>query len=146
MGINQMLIGFVCAFIFAIAMVNFVMYNGLENNSPVNIMNDSDFMNYSSDMQGQMAVWSAEQNDTMTSFDKSTIEETSASGTLVTGATFKQPTKTPFGLFSDTVHLAYTKIFGGDSNFSIVLTSFTLLIGILIAWATYKAWKGGNPD
>lgn len=145
-GQKDFLIAITLIFIFSYAIINFAISFGIAQNSPTNINQDSDINTALTNNQNAMISFRTESNDSFTAFDKSSIEETSQSGTLVTGSTFKSSPKNPLEVFKSMMGLGMKKIFGNDSNFDVIFTSIVTLILTISALLVWKTWKGGNPE
>ena len=136
----------VVIFIFAIAIINFGVNYATEQNTEISIANDPDIVDSITNSNSAMTTFVVVSNSSETAFVESSIEETSQSGTLVTGSLFKSTYTNPFKVLKSMMGLGYKKIFGADSSFTIVfntLIGLIIIIGFYLAW---KTWKGGNPE
>ena len=146
MGSNNLLITFTLIFIFSISLINFAAFYAYEQDAPISIGDDNNTINYMSESQGQMNNFAVVVNGSSESFAESSISETSQSGTLVTGSPFKAPPKSPLSSLNSLLFLSYKTIFGGDSNFGIIYGTIIALISMMVIFAAWKLWKGGDPD
>jgi heme/copper-type cytochrome/quinol oxidase subunit 4 len=146
MGQKDFVIAFVLIFIFSFAIIQFAYNFGVENGSPVNVYNDTDVSNFASSSGSDMGTFTSTSNSSDTSFSQSSIEETAASGTLVTGSAFKSSVVSPIKVFASFMTLGQHSIFGNDSQFNVIFTSIGALIVIIGIFLIWKTWKGGNPE
>ena len=146
MGQNQFLISIALISIFTLAILNMAIGFGNDNSTPINI-GDSDFVGG----VNSTAVTNAQsgfnvQNASGTSFEESSIEESSESGTLVTGSQFKDAPKSNLGTVYNVIRNAQAAIFGEDKGFNTVFTIIITLVGTISIMLIWKTWKGGNPE
>ncbi|MBU1235144.1 MAG: hypothetical protein KKC77_19825 [Proteobacteria bacterium] len=144
MGQNQFIIAVALSVMFSIAFLSFATNFATEQDAVISIANDGEMSGLVTYADADAISFTDGVNDSEVSFSQSSIEETSQSGTLVTGSAFK--TLGPVGTLKNIVSVGYVKIFGGDSGFNSILyllMGTILTIGIFLMW---KTWKGGNPD
>jgi len=145
-GQKDYLITFTLIFIFSIAMMYFAIGFSTEQGAGISIADDSEIGSAKANSQTSMTSFRIESNGSLTAFDQASIDEASQSGTLVTGSEFKQINKNPISVFTNMMNLAFIRIFGGDSNFTIILDSILVLVGVISMLLIWKTWKGGNPE
>jgi len=129
--------------VFAVAIFGYISGVGTDNN--VDILNDSDFVAYDSNLNADLALVRTQTNDSSTAFYESTIA--SGDTTTTTGGQFKGGMISALTSLKRTIGLAYTKIFGNDNNgMGVALTAlltFMVFIAIRYIW---KTWAGHSPD
>ena len=146
MGQNQFIISIVLIVIFTIAFVNFGTQFGIEQGSVIKISDDPNMSRLATSVETDMGTFTTTTNENEDSFAKSSIEDTSQSGTLVTGSIFKSTPVSPLTSMKRIFGAVYSNIFGGDSDFDIILTIITSLVIVISIALAWKTWKGGNPD
>ena len=143
MGQIKLMGSIIMTTLFAIAIVSFAINFANDNNSLVNLANDSDFINMNNSLMGNLSQL---QNDANTSYEtlRTTTQEAGDSSAS-TGGQFKVGFGGIIKMTYSSLRVAYSKIFGDDSGFGVVFStfiSFLLLIGGFYIW---KTWKG-SPD
>ncbi len=137
---NIILIG-----LFVIAIITFAINFGYDNDTSVNLANDSDFINIRTNVKGNISTTFYSDVDTSSeAMYKSTIStQTEATEG---GTSFKVGPATALTVVKDTTKAGFTKIFGSDSGFGLLLTTLGAILGYISIMYIYKAWAGRNPD
>lgn len=143
MGQTKLITALIMITIFTVAIISYITYFSIENDSPVNFQNDSRFSSLDTEVRGNITIFHDDTNSSSQAFSKSTIQ----SGT----DTFESPTvfqtlffipKTIFSIGS----LINDKIFGGDERFFIVTASLSVFIVVISVLYIWKTFRGGDPD
>jgi len=146
MGQNQFLISLALISIFTIAIISMATNLGTDMDGQINIA-ESDFLGDTNTTASTDAnIGYTTFNASGESFEQSSIEETSESGNLVTGSTFKDADKSTKKIVYDVITNAQSAIFGDDVTFGSIFTIIFVLIGTISLLLIWKTWKGGNPD
>lgn len=143
MGLIQYAGGILLVCLFAFAIISYAIGFGDDNEAVVNIGDDSVLSNTKDSIEGNLTVYHSNINTSSTIFTESTIA--AGSDTFEYGGTWKTMTETLPNTFTNIITLANKKIFGQDTSFGIVLTSFMAFIAMLAILYIWKAWRG-DPD
>lgn len=137
---NLVLIG-----LFVIAIITFAVNFGYDNDTSINLANDSDFISVQSSLEGNISTtFYSDVNISSDAMHESTIStQTEATEG---GTSFKVGAGTALGIAKDAITIGFTKIFGSDSGFGIFLTALGAILGYMSIMYIYKAWAGRNPD
>lgn len=144
MGYIQFLTSLVMIGLFGFALITFVGNVGVENDASVLLSDDSAFATYSGKQSSNLSAFRGDADSSVLAFSKTNAEggdEVSESGQQ-----FKVTSSNALGLAKNTLGLAYTKVFGEGSQFSVVLTAILSLMVTIIGLLLYKAWFGRNPE
>lgn len=146
MGLVKLIGSFILIAIFAIAITSYAVNFGEDNNTSMNLSEDSDMSSIKNLIESNLVDFKGQSNSSSSSFQKSKIE--SGDDNVATGGFFKTITG-PIEAVKSTLSLGNKKIFGseqGNSQFGIILTvfsSFLVVLWILLIW---KTWAGKNPE
>ncbi len=143
MGINQTTIAFTMIALFTIAILGFVIQFATDNNSAIDISDDSQIMGLYSDMGDNISSFDVGAESTYNSIIETTVEP--GSDVIQSAAPFAITPGSLLGVLSNVLQVGYIKIFGTGSGFGIFITTFIALMVFIIAMFIIKAWKG-NPD
>lgn len=143
MGQTKLIVSLIMITIFTVAIISYVTFFSIENDSPVNFQNDSSFSKVDEDLRGEITVFKEDVNGSSEAFSKSTVQ----SGT----DTFESPTvfQTLFFIpntIGSILTLINQNIFGGDERFFIVTASISVFIVIISVLYIWKTYRGGDPD
>lgn len=130
--------------LFAIAIIGYSIGFTKDNNSAVNIDQDSELFSINSSLVGNVSSFYLATSNSSESFSKTSI--TGQEQTTVTGGEFKLNFLSMLSNMGTIFKSINKNIFGGSPAFAIILTafsSFLVYVGIRYIW---KTWKGGNPD
>lgn len=147
MGAIKLMTAIVFSMIFAIAIINFNFGFAQDNTAPVNLLNDSEFTNLETTVQGNFSTINTDIESTKKAiFNISTAPASESSKTPGAFTLAWGGGKDALSIIADTVNV---KILGGkgtDSPFSIVPTMFMALFVFLVSMFVIKLWRAGNPD
>jgi hypothetical protein len=129
--------------LFTVAIISFAGNFATDNNSAISLSNDTLYRNINDSMQGNLTVFYSDANVSTTAMYESTISPTSEA--TEGGSSFKAGSGTTLAMVRDSIKVAYERIFGSDSGFSIFMTSLIAILGYISAMYIYKAWAGRNP-
>lgn len=131
--------------LFVISIVTFAINFGYDNDTSINLANDSDFINIQNSVKGNVSTtFFSDVNISSEAMYESTIStqiEATEGGTP-----FKVGPGTALTVVKDVTKAGFTKIFGSDSGFGILFTALGAVLGYISIMYIYKAWAGRNPD
>lgn len=130
--------------LFTIAIVTFSIKFGGDNNSKVNIANDSDFVVLKNDLSENVTTFYSDVGTVSNATQQSTLNTQidSTEG----GTSFKVGPGTALLMATSTITIAFKKIFGSGGGFGILITAFLSLLAFIFSMYIWKTWKGGSPD
>lgn len=144
MGHVKFISGILMTALFIMAILMFSFNFAIDNNSPINLQNDTDYVIMNTELSQNLSQFTT---------DSASSSETLASSTLASGDTatatggqFKVSFGTSMNMVYSALKGGYKKIFGSDTGFGIFLTALTSLLVYLGALYIYKAWIGSNPE
>lgn len=144
MGHVKFISGILMTALFIIAIILFAFNFAVDNEAPVNLQNDTDYVNIKDELTQNLSQFTT---------DAASSSETLASSTLASGDTatatggqFKVSFGTSMNMVYSALKGGYKKIFGSDTGFGIFLTALTSLLVYIGALYIYKAWIGSNPE
>ena len=143
MGQIKLMSSLILVALFGFAIVMFAINFGIDNNSAINLGDDSDFEIYNASIRGDLNDVLTEVNSSSETFSSTTLDQGDQSAS--SGGQFKVTTGSAMGIATDTIRVGYKKVFGSDNGFGVFLTA---LLSILLFMAVSYAWKAwrGNPD
>lgn len=142
MGYIKLLGGFLLLFIFSIAIVSYVINFTNDNSSYTTL--DSDFNDFRTEVRGNATSYITEINQSSDNIFTSTVTE--GSQTIVTGQGLKGGIFKLYTIMGSIFDLARDKLFGGDSQFVLILSLITSFVLFVLAVYFIKMWIGANPD
>ena len=128
--------------IFSIALISFAINFAIDNEAQVSLSDDSDISNLNTNLQSDIDSMRDDTNTSVTAIMTSTIGI--QSGETEGGTAFKVGPGTALNMAYRTMKVGFGKIFGADSSFSIIFTTFTIILAFVSVFVIWKAWKG-NP-
>lgn len=143
MGLKNYIGAFIMTALFAFALISFAANFANDNNSAINIGHDSEYADLTTNTKGDVDTLYIQANISATAVQEGTIS-TQTEATQG-GTEFKVGIWNSFDMAKRSADIAFKKIFGGDSAFSIFFTALAAFISFAIGWFIIKAWKG-NPD
>jgi hypothetical protein len=146
MGQIQWTISLVMIGLFSIAIIGFALNFASDNDSVVNIADDSDISGLYTQNLGNASAFGTDAEDTYTSIINSTINPNSASGTTVTAGQFSITPGNIISVTRTTLKVGYSKIFGTNSGFEVFITTFLGMIVFITGLLIWKTWGGRTPD
>lgn len=130
--------------LFTIAILNFSVGFGNDNNSYINIAQDPQVVDMRTQTIGNVTSFKGESEQTTASILNSTIS--AGSTTTTSGTQYAITTTSSVGTMTNIFKIGYQKIFGTNNGFGIFMTTFLVIIsGILTAYLI-KLWRAGLPD
>ena len=133
----------VFSMLFAIAIVSFAINFGIDNQSPINLANESSYSYLNTQLETKTDTFRLQAN---ASADALSLAEISGdSDTVRTGGQFKGLTAS-FDALKHIANVFNKNIFGGDPNFGMFTTIFISFIVVVFGLYIWKTWKGGSPD
>jgi len=142
-GYIRLISGGVFSAIFIISIILFAINFANDNDSDINLINDSRFTNLKTELNSTVINLKDKANSSQnalfsTTTDIGNDEESSS------GAQFKIGPYEALGLAGTSFAVAFNSIFGSEFNF--ILTAFLTMITFMIGFYTIKAWLGRSPD
>jgi len=142
MGLAKITMALMMVALFSIALVTFAINYGIDNNAQINLGQDDEFVASQSELRSNVEVFYSDVNISNDAFQSSTISsQTEASEG---GTQFKVTPTNSLSMFKNALKTSFTKIFGSDSGFGILLTALISIVGFLVGLYAWRAWKG-NP-
>lgn len=133
--------------VFAVAIINYAVDFGADNDVAIDISDDSDLINIQSNLESNIVTYMSETNSSLEALYKSEIS--AGDETTVTGGQFKGGIRGAFNTVKNILNLGYKKIFGseqGSSGKGIALTALISFLGVVALAYLWKIWAGKNPD
>lgn len=143
-GLQQWLIGLTVAGLFSIAMITYAINFAADNNSEVDISDDSQISNLVSQQNENLSSFAEKTGSTYESIANSTV--TAGSQTTTAPGSFTISPPTAVGLVKNIFLASYVKIFGSDSGFGVFLTTLFAILSMITIFMIWKAWVGGQPN
>jgi hypothetical protein len=133
--------------LFSIAVVNFGIGFGNDNNAAVKLSDDVQLSGFVGNVESDIVTFKSDTNASQ----KALFDSTIASGdeTTTTGGQFKGGISGILSSIKNIITLGYNKIFGseqGTGAFGIVLTGFISFLVFIMGMYIWKTWAGKNPD
>ena len=129
--------------LFSITVIGFATTFGNENDTSINIADDSEFGDLKTNQESQIDTFFLNSNTSVEAMYQSKIA--SQSDANEGGTTFKVGSLTAIPIVRNTMQSAFKKLFGSDSGFGFIFTAAFALLGLISALYIYKTWRG-NPD
>ncbi len=130
--------------LFSIVLVTYAINFAIDNNANVNLQDEEGYEGLDSDSRANISVYYTNVETASDAYGESTISsQTEASEG---GTQFKVTTRSSLNMARKAIATGFSKIFGQDSAFSIVLTALLGILGFIMIMYAYKAWVGRNPD
>lgn len=142
MGQKTLVASILLLSLFVIAVISYVIGYGNENRADVNLADDSSFEKLKLETKGNITTFKENLNESSYAFTQSTIA--ADSDTLSSPSVFQMLFFIPKTIFS-VVDIGFKKIFGEDSQFSIIfitISTFVVFLGVIYIWKTFR----GDPD
>jgi len=143
MGSIKFTISMIMIALFSIAIITFAINFASDNNAAITIDDDSSYSSLDSGMQSDVNEFYSGSSTAFDSFQSSTVQSQTESSEG--GTQFKVTPTTALSMSSRAITTGWNKIFGSDSEFSVIFTALIAIFGFVIALYAWKAWKG-NPD
>jgi len=143
MGEIKFIVGLTFAALFTIAIIAYVLNFGADNQVAINLADDPDLSPTKTNTESDLTTFTTSINSSSGGFFKSDVE--SGDELLRGGAQFKTGPKEIIGTTKTAASLGFSKIFGSDNQFGIILTTFISLLIFIAILYVWKSWRG-NPD
>lgn len=130
--------------LFTIAIISFATYMAYDNNSPVNVANDPEINNLSSNLNSNAGQFKSEAETSYASIINSTIEP--GSDTTKSAGQYSYTSNSTTKTATNIIEIGYKKIFGSSNGTAIFLTTFLGLIVIITFAYLIKLWRTGLSD
>ena len=143
MGQIKLTVSLILIGLFAFALIEFAVNFATDNSSPINILNDSDIVALSSDIQQNVSDFKSSSSSQYKSIVETTIGKEGSVAPSV--GPFAITPLNVIGIIKNILKVGYLKIFGQDSGFGIFFTTFTGIILFMIGLYIYKSLRG-FPD
>jgi len=130
--------------LFTLAIMNYAITFGEDNDAPININEEVKVTTAKSDIEGELGGFDTATSNSSQAFYKITQDpqdETAGGGGL-----WRNLITNPVNALKSVFTLARDKIFGGSSAFGAVLTAVTGFIIAIGLMYLYKTIWGKNPD
>jgi len=144
MGQIGMTVSITMAILFTVAILGFAINFAADNNSVVDIADDSIVNSLYSDTKANLSKLEADSNDTYQSIVSSTVE--SGSSTFRSAGALEITASNLLPTFYNILRVGYSTIFGTDSGFGIFIITFISLLGLIMILYIIKTFIGGSPD
>jgi hypothetical protein len=129
--------------LFSIAIISFALNFAIDNDAAVSIADDSEISDLTTGISGNMSAFRAESESSYSSILNTTIDPGSL--TVPSTAPFAITPGSALNVARNILSIAYQKIFGTNSGFSIFLVSLIAVIVFMLGLFIYKTLRG-NPD
>jgi len=129
--------------LFTLAIISFAVNFGLDNGTSINLQDDPDFPSTKNNVNDEIDDFYLNINISSDAMAQSTIA--SQSEATEGGTAFKVSTRNSVSVATKVVKSSFQKIFGSDSQFSILYTAIISILGMMVLLYLYKSWRG-NPD
>jgi hypothetical protein len=144
MGQIGMTVSITMAILFTVAILGFAINFAADNNSVVDIADDSIVNSLYSDTKANLSKLETDSNNTYQSIVSSTVE--SGSSTFRSAGALEITASNLLPTFYNILRVGYSKIFGTDSGFGIFIITFISLLGLIMILYIIKTFIGGSPD
>jgi len=145
MGQIKFVVGLLMAALFALTIVNYVTLYADDNNVAVDLGEDAELSNLGPDGDAatDLSAFKVSVNSSLKGLYETSPEE--GDELLRGGGQFKLGPGNAYSTIKNIISVGFTKIFGQDTDFGILLTAFISTLGFILGLYLWKAWKG-NPD
>lgn len=144
MDLQKWVVGFVMFGLFSIALIGFAINFAADNNSAVDVSDDSQITSLYSANSQNLSVFASASEVSTASIINTSIQ--SGSFTTQTGSQFAVTPPSAIGTGTNVIQVGYYKIFGQGSSFGIFLISFLAIITFITGLMIIKAWLGRSPS
>lgn len=144
MGLIKFLGGMMMVMLFAFAIISYTVGYGNDNEVAINIADDDELSALQTNLENNAGDFLININSSLESFSKSEL----GTGDEIDrkGGQFKSQTRSPYDATKNIINVGFVKIFGSDTEFGVVLTTFLTFLGAVSLLYIVKAWVGKNPD
>lgn len=142
MGLIEKLTGMTFVILFAVAIIGFITYYAIDNNTGIGASSDLSGLN--TELKGNITSFTTDSNDSYSILTGSKIA--SGDENVEGGGQFKATPGSLTSSFRTIISTGQKIIFGNDTNFAYFATALFSLLIIILGLYIWKAWKGGLPD
>lgn len=144
MGQIKLMTSLLMIALFVIAIVTFSFQFAIDNDTRISLTDDEEFSSLKSNLESDTQTFFVDANTSTKAIGELTIS--SQTEATEGGTAFKVGPWTAMSMAKTSITSAYTKIFGSDSSFGVILTAFLAMLGIIMGFYIYKTLAGRNPD
>ena len=142
MGQIQFTTSLIFIALFTVAIIGFAVQFASDNGTTISLADDPEMTILKTNSETELSNLRGSTEGTYQSIVESSIE---TGDTTPSGGQFALTPITVIGVVTNVFSVGWTKIFGGDPNFAIFLTTFLAMLGFIIGMYVWKTWRG-NPD
>ena len=128
---------------FTIALLGFATNFATDNNSFIDIADDSQITNLNNQVSSNLSEFREGSESTYQSIIESSID---AGETTTSGGQFAITPPSSIAIGKNILEVGYVKIFGTGSGFGIFLGTLIAAFGFMLILLLWKAWAGRMPD
>lgn len=143
MGQISFTISLIMIALFTIAIIGFAVNFATDNDAAIRLQDDPELSSLDTATKTDLSTLRGKSEDTYQSIVESSIE--TGGETTTSGGQFALTPLTILSVLENILTTGYTRIFGGEGNFSIFLYTFLGMITFIIGLYVWKTWRG-NPD
>ena len=129
--------------IFFISLLAFAVEFG-NDNSDINIADDDDYSSIKTSIEGNVSSFYLDVQTANNATQESTISSQTES--TEGGTAFKVTPASALRIVKSAIKSPFSKIFGSDSDFTILSTAFISMLVLISSLYIWKTWAGRNPD
>lgn len=147
MGYAKLLTAMLLTSLFAVAILNYAVNFGDDNNVVINLDEDSTVTTAQSNIQTDVVNYRGEQESSLETLYQTKLDANDE--TTRTGGQFKGQVNNSFDAVKQVLIMGNKRIFGseqGNNGLGIFITSLIAFLGMLLGLYMYKMWIGKNPD
>jgi len=144
MGQIQWTISLAMIALFAVAILTFSIKFAEDNNSPVDIADNSRLNVLHSNLSSNLSTFDTEAKSTSASILNTTIP--AGSQTASSSGSFSITAANVVGTLTNILSVGYTEIFGSNSGFGIFIYTLLGLITLITVLYIWKTLAGRTPD
>jgi len=127
--------------LFAISLITFAVQFASENDASYTL--DSEQQGAKDSINSSLTLFSSDINTSSSQFTESEVTLTDS---FSSGQTFKGGSGSSMSIVKSALQDSFGKIFGFNSQFSILFTSLISFLVLVSFLYVYKTWVGRNPD
>lgn len=143
MDLGKWVVGFILFGMFSLALIGFAVNFALDNNSAVDISDDSQITSLQSNLNSNLSGFGSGSESSTASIINSSVA--TGSQTTQTGSQFAITPTNAIGIGKSIILVGYYKIFGTNSNFNIFLYALFGILTFITGLVIWKAWIGRQP-
>jgi len=144
MGQIKFMTSIVLIALFSIAIITFAINFAVDNDSRINIQNDSNFVGIRTQVSSNATQFYTDVKTSSDALQNSTVS--SQIEATEGGTSFKVGPGTALAMAFSVLTGGFTEIFGAGNEFEVFLTALISVLGLISFMYIYKTWAGRNPD